>query len=65
MTIIVTIADATHAVHAGGEVERKSASIEIPDDAVPAILREYFELKAKEKSGNWCYLSASFSLLSE
>lgn len=64
MNIIVTVADASHAVHIGGEVERKSAVITIPDEGLPKIVKDYFRDKSMEdqKANRYSFSTISFSL---
>lgn len=66
MKIVVTVHDCGMASNVGGSVESQSAVIEIPQDRVPAIVREYFDAVrlANDRKGP-SYLGISFSLLSE
>lgn len=52
--------------NAGGEVERWSAIVEIPEESVPRIVKEYFANMARSKPGGpYCYESLSISVLDE
>jgi hypothetical protein len=67
MKIVVTVTDVGEAIHCGGDVVRKSAIIEIPEDQVPSIVKNYFKNKrwAKERPNRFTYQTLSFSLLEE
>ena len=55
MKIVATISNYGAAANIGGHVEYRSAIIEIPDNQIPKIVREYME------GGKWS--SLSFSIL--
>ena len=70
MKIAITVCDCTDVVHAGGEPQRTTSIIELPDDKIPAILRNYLEDIAaakehQEKYGKpqYVYKSVSLSLV--
>ena len=63
MKLIATICDCGHVVHAGGEPERTSYEIDIPDDKLPRALLDYVKQKQAEDKGTWCYKSVTFSIL--
>ena len=65
MKLIATICDGGHVVHVGGELERTSYEIEIPDDKLPLALIDYVKQKQAEEKGTWCYKSVAFSILME
>ena len=64
MKLIFTVTEATHYVHVGGEIERVSDSIEIPDELLPDIVKEYFKdkQKAEENDSYHSYMSMSISI---
>lgn len=61
MKIIATVSDAASLIHVGGDIERKSCVIEIPDEQLPKLLADYFKWRNDPKG---C-MSLSFSLLEE
>jgi hypothetical protein len=65
MKIVVTVCDAAQAVHVGGKVENRSDVIEIPDDALPKIVKDYLFFKEWEKGGpdRCAYQTLTFSIL--
>lgn len=63
MKLVFTVSDAIHAAHVGGEVERKSAILEIDHLALPALVRDYLTEIANESSKKPCFLSMSISVL--
>jgi hypothetical protein len=67
MKIIATVSDATGVVHAGALCEHRSAIIDIPDDSLPPLLKQYLDNKKWVKDGeNRCsYDYLSFSILDE
>lgn len=64
MRLVFIVADATHAAHIGGEVERQTATVDIPDESIPVIVREYLRIKSEENTSNgkWSYLSMSVAI---
>lgn len=67
MKIVATVSDYGAAANIGGNVEYTSAIIEIPDDAVPEIVKKYFRdvAWAKEAPNRHVYGTLAFSLLEE
>jgi len=73
MKIIATVTDAAGVVNAGASIEARSAIIEIPDESLPPILREYLENRKWVEEGqrtippsNRCtYEYLTFSILDE
>jgi len=67
MKIVVTITDAAGVVHAGATIESRSAILEIPNDKLPTIVKQYLENKvwAKQKEGRYTYEYMTFSILDE
>lgn len=68
MKIVCTVTDVSAVVHAGGSPEAVSAIIEIPEDQIPPIVREYFECVEWVKNNpknRVCYSQLSFSILQE
>jgi hypothetical protein len=67
MKIVVTVTDVGGVIHCGGDVARKSAIIEIPEDQVPSIVKNYFENErwAKERPNRYTCQTLNFSLLEE
>jgi hypothetical protein len=67
MRIAFTVCDCSHAVHAGGDPERQTAMVEIPDDNVPQLVREWLDAKRyeRETAGAYCYKSCSLSIVVE
>uniref|UniRef100_A0A6M3JYQ2 Uncharacterized protein n=1 Tax=viral metagenome TaxID=1070528 RepID=A0A6M3JYQ2_9ZZZZ len=65
MRIIATVTDAGGVVNAGASIESRSAIIEIPDNAVPEIIKRYFasEKWASEGANRYTYKYLTFSLL--
>ena len=62
MKIAVTISDACHLVNAGGEVEKKTHVIKIPDGKIPHELRHYLALREKwQKEDKSHYTALSIS----
>lgn len=62
MNIVFTVTDVSHAVHAGGEIERRSAIVEIRDDLLPEMVKHYLKAKAEDRPEQWCYLTMSVSI---
>ena len=68
MKLVCTVTDVGAAVHAGGAPESSSAIIEIPDEQLPRIVKQYFEKvrwaneNPKSRSN---YSQLSFSILQE
>ncbi len=58
MKIVATIADFGAAANIGGDVERESEIIDVPDDAVPPMLKEQLEKKSQ-------WVTISLSILKE
>lgn len=67
MKIIATVCDVGGVVHAGATPESRSVVLEIPDDKVPPLLKQYFKSKkwATEGKNRYNYDYLSFSLLEE
>ena len=65
MKLAVTICDCGQVVHAGGEPNRETSIIQLRDDQIPAMLRDFVEEKNREReqAGQWCYKSATFSVV--
>jgi len=65
--IAFTVCDCGHVVHAGGDPDRQTATVEIPEDHVPQIVREFLDAKRQERddAGRWCYKSCSLSIVVE
>ena len=64
MKLAFTIADAVHVLNAGGEVERRTVIVEIPDETLPKLLKTYLADKSNEPHP-WCYMSLSISVVQE
>ena len=67
MKIIATVCDVAGVVHAGATPESKSVVLEIPDDKVPQLLKQYLKNKkwATEGENRYTYEYLSFSLVEE
>ena len=67
MKIAVTISDVGAAVHMGGVVSHETALINIPDENIPDILKQYFTNieKAKKRQNMVNYQDVMFSLFKE
>jgi len=67
MKIVATVTDVGSVIHAGGRAESVSAIIEIPDNSVPEIIKQYFKSKkwASEEKNQHFYKDLTFSLLEE
>lgn len=67
MKIAITIADANHMAMGGGEVERFTSIVQIPDESLSPAVKAYIKARNEEdpSKGKWCYLSASLSLVEE
>ena len=65
--IAFTVCDCAHVVHAGGDPERQTAMVDIPDDQVPKIVRKFLDAKRQELDDDvrWCYRSCSLSIVVE
>lgn len=66
MRIAVTVADCSHAVNAGGEVERRTVIIELHDEQIPELLTKYVhDRELANACGDWFYQSVSLSLIED
>jgi len=72
MKIVVTISDFGAAAHIGGDVERESEIMEIPDDIISPMLKVHLEKRKRQRkaisegvSGECSYYTCSLSLLVE
>ncbi len=67
MKLAFTVSNTGHAANIGGEVERNTAIIEIANDQVPKLVRQYIESKQLEDGtkGKWSWLQLSISLVEE
>lgn len=70
--LAVTVCNCDAVVHAGGDVERVTAIVELRDDQIPKILKEYLQSKAKAEehskkhnSPTYFYSTLAFSILDE
>lgn len=60
MKLAFTVADANHQIHVGGETERTTAIVEIPEELLPEIVKKYLEERMKP---GYCYHSLSISVV--
>jgi len=70
LKIAVTVCDCSHVVHAGGDPHRVTSIIELTDNQIPEILKDWLEkfrvIKEKDKfGGGYLYESVSLSLVKE
>ena len=66
MKIIATVSEFGAAANLGGDVERKSVLIDVPDDALPQFLQDELEFRREAKeSKSQVWTSISFSLFEE
>lgn len=66
MKIVVTISEFGAAANLGGDVERRSAVIDIPDDQLPVMLQQELQYRAEAREADGqVWTSISFSLLEE
>ncbi|MDD3926367.1 MAG: hypothetical protein PHT33_06900 [bacterium] len=66
MKIVATVSDVTEVVHCGGRAEIVSAVIEIPDESLPAIVRQHLAHKKQcNEHGCGCFSTVSFSYMEE
>lgn len=64
MKLVFTIADATLLIHTGGDVERKSYLLEVPDENIPrGVMQELRNRRESTKPGN--VASIAISILEE
>jgi len=68
LKIAVTVCDCSHVLHAGGDPHRVTSIIELADNQIPQILREYlkrFELRQESANAPFMHESVSLSLVQE
>jgi hypothetical protein len=68
MKLVCTITDVGAVVHAGGSAEAISAIIEIPEEQLPRVVKQYLEAVKRagvdpHRNPNYCQIS--FSILQE
>jgi predicted transcriptional regulator of viral defense system len=65
MKLAFTICDALQTSYAGGVADLQTAIVEIPDEQIPKIVREYLDSQriADPTRGNFCYKSCSVSIV--
>jgi hypothetical protein len=62
MKLAFTISYFGAAVHVGGEVEKETILVDVPDEQIPPPLQKYLDLKEK---GTTSYTTLSISFVSE
>ena len=67
MKIVATVTNIADVVHGGGVPENRSAIIELRDDQIPELIREYLDLEewASQGKNRFTYRSLQFSILEE
>jgi hypothetical protein len=67
MKIIATVTNTGHYACAGGKAENTSGMIDVPDDDLPKVVKDYLQHRswAERNPGNYTYETISFSLLIE
>jgi hypothetical protein len=67
MKIVATVTDVGAVIHAGGAAESRSCIIDIPNEALPELLKRYLANKkwASEQPNRCSYQDVTFSLLDE